>query len=72
MIHNSDYFDLSGYDKNHPCYKLMQEYCEQNGLDFETFKNKNKKTPSKFKDECPNDIITEVIAIKSKVYSILK
>ena len=65
MVENRDQYDLSEYSENHPVYQLMKERFP------ETYKqeiNKNKKVVGLMKDECGDDIIESVIAIRSKVY----
>ena len=49
--------DLSGYSIDSP----LQKYHN----------SQNKKVPGKFSDEKPEEVIKEVVALKSKMYSIL-
>ena len=52
-----DYMDLSGYVKDTPLEKFHDPT--------------NRKVPGKFSDEKPTEVISEVIALKPKMYSVL-
>ena len=52
-----DFMDLSGYKKD----TILEKFHDPT----------NKKVPGKFSDEKPTEIISEVIALKPKMYSVL-
>ncbi len=43
MCKDSEQFDFSEYTEFHPMYNEMKYYCEKTNLNFDDFKDKNKK-----------------------------
>ena len=40
-------------------------------IDHQNYSDKNQMIPGKFKDECPNNTILEVVGLRAKMYAIL-
>lgn len=72
IINNNTHYDLSEYAEYHPMNNMIKKYCEKNNLDFNKFKNQNKKVIGKMKDEIGSGIMDECVALRSKLYNYQK
>ena len=68
IVIDSDMFDLSEYNINHPIYDIVNEKFNYDEEQVKKFMNKNTKVIGKMKDENKNGVISEGIFLKSKCY----
>ena len=63
MLQNSERFDFSDYQNNHPYFTGMSSDA------IENLKLKNKKVIGKFKDELCGERMLEFVGLREKMYS---